>query len=256
MSTGTKPREPDAKANNGSREKQVAPATFTTPARDIYTYFSNTNNHHLSHTSSSRSKRKTFPMKLHEILSDVTYSDIIAWSPHGRSFRVVDKKRLLDVVGRKFFKFKNVNSFYRILNFWGFKRLRQPGPDNLAYYNEKFLQGLPQLAAQMKSQPVKSVKTSSNIRGKSKNTLNCGRLLPILSVLTLLSFSTDEPNFYEMAIEHPLPCKKTVEVPHLKKEAVDAGVAVDRKEEVQMKIQEEDGTLRAAVDPKDGIPAT
>jgi hypothetical protein len=177
MSSRTKPKEKtEAKAHNGSRVKHDMPAASTNTVTHSYHIYTNYATH-LSDPSSSHNIRKTFPTKLHEILSDLTYSDIIAWSPHGRSFRVIDKTRLLDVIGHKFFKFKNVNSFYRMLNLWGFKRLRQPGPDNLAYYNEKFLQGLPQLAAQMKSQPGKSVKTSSSIRGESKNKLNSGRLL-------------------------------------------------------------------------------
>jgi hypothetical protein len=165
MSSTELKEKPETKPNDGSCAKH---ASTMTPAQDTYIDFAKTDCSHLSQPSSSRSKRKTFPTKLHEILSDFTYSDIIAWSSHGRSFRVLDKTRLLDVIGHKFFKFKNVNSFYRMLNLWGFKRLRQPGADNLAYYHEKFLQGLPQLAAQMKSQPVKSVKTTSSIRGESK----------------------------------------------------------------------------------------
>ncbi len=68
-----------------------------------------------------------------------------------------------------------------------------------------------------------------------------------------------------MAIEHPLPCKKTVEVPQnkavphdvvLQKEEVEKGVAVDRKDKGRVKIQEEEVTQRVIVDPDDRVRAT
>ena len=35
---------------------------------------------------------QTFPMKLHSILSNPEFSDIIAWLPHGRAWRILQTK--------------------------------------------------------------------------------------------------------------------------------------------------------------------
>jgi hypothetical protein len=187
MSEGTRPWEPDSNLNNGSRGKHIIPATFTMPAKDIYTDFAKTNNHHLGHTSLFCSKRNTSPQNFMRFCLTWPTQTLSPGLLMTKAFESLT--RSTSWIRHKFFKFKNINSFYRMLNLLGFKCLHQPGPDNLAYYGQKFLQGLPQSAAQIKNQLVKSRKTSLNNRGESKNKLNHGWLLCIPTVLTILSYS-------------------------------------------------------------------
>ena len=67
------------------------------------------------------SNRKTFPMILHEVLSNPAYRHIISWMPHGRSWKVHDKEKLTSVVCKEHFGHESFESFYRSVNGWGFK---------------------------------------------------------------------------------------------------------------------------------------
>jgi hypothetical protein len=62
-----------------------------------------------------------FPAKLHEIVSNPEYEQIISWNPHGRSWEVKDKKLLVSVVAKEHFNHSNYESFNRLVNLWGFK---------------------------------------------------------------------------------------------------------------------------------------
>jgi hypothetical protein len=52
-----------------------------------------------------------FPAKLHEIVSNPEYERIIAWRPHGRSWKVKDRELLVRVVLKKHFNHSNYESF-------------------------------------------------------------------------------------------------------------------------------------------------
>ncbi len=68
-----------------------------------------------------------FPSKLHHILSDPEYHDIISWMPHGRAWKIHNKDLLVSDVVPKYFVQSKYQSFARQLNGWGFKRLQQAG---------------------------------------------------------------------------------------------------------------------------------
>ena len=120
-----------------------------------------------------------FPSKLHHILSDPEYHDIISWMPHGRAWKIHNKDLLVSDVVPKYFVQSKYQSFARQLNGWGFKRLQQAGNDFNAYYHECFLRGIPQLVVLM-----------------NRVTPNQGRLLPHVD---------GEPNFYEIDKHLRLP---------------------------------------------------
>ena len=82
-------------------------------------------------------------------------------------------------VAPKYFVQSKYESFTRLLNGWGFKRLHQSGSDFDAYYHECFLRGLPFLTALMK-----------------RAVPNRGKLLPRIE---------GEPNFYEIEKQFRLP---------------------------------------------------
>ena len=63
----------------------------------------------------------SFPQKLHYILSRLEYRHIISWMPHGRAWRILDKKLLVSMVCKEQFKHEKFESFNRQVNGWGFK---------------------------------------------------------------------------------------------------------------------------------------
>lgn len=90
-----------------------------------------------------------FPTKLHDMLSREEFQDVIAWAPHGRSFRVLKPKAFESRVLTRYFRHGKYNSFMRQVNGWGFRRITQ-GPDFNSYYHEFFLRGLPHLCKRMR----------------------------------------------------------------------------------------------------------
>jgi len=121
---------------------------------------------------------RNFPARLHAILSDEQYSHIIAWMPHGRAWKVLNKKLLVDEVIPEFFGQSKFASFTRQLSGWGFKRLHQTGPDFGCYYHECFLRGHPRLTVLMRR--------ISPGRGKATPNMH------------------SEPDFYSIAKQFPL----------------------------------------------------
>eukprot|EP00956_Cyclotella_meneghiniana_P017621 scaffold28922_cov64-Cyclotella_meneghiniana.AAC.2 len=122
--------------------------------------------------------RVTFPMKLHNIVSNPKYRHIIRWMPHGRSWKIIDKELLASVVCKENFNHENFDSINRSINGWGFKRLISAGPDHKSYYHELFLRGRPELTQAM-TRLIAPGKRKPDPKG--------------------------EPNFYEIAKRFPLP---------------------------------------------------
>lgn len=80
-------------------------------------------------------KEKNFPSKLHQMLSNPSYRDMIVWLPHGRSWQVLQPKLFEEKVIPLFFRHRNIGSFMRQVNGWGFRRVNH-GPDRNSYYHE------------------------------------------------------------------------------------------------------------------------
>ncbi len=97
---------------------------------------------------------KTFPERLHELLTEKKVQEIICWMPHGRCFKVKNSKDFETSVMPVYFTHTKITSFQRQLNLYGFKRLTK-GPDRGSYYHELFLRGMPKLCTRMKRQKVK-----------------------------------------------------------------------------------------------------
>jgi hypothetical protein len=67
---------------------------------------------------------KTSNSQLHSILNDAPkkgFDDIIAWSPHGCSFRVFSKERFEQEVMNRYFDSNKYKTFQRNLNLWGYQ---------------------------------------------------------------------------------------------------------------------------------------
>jgi hypothetical protein len=85
--------------------------------------------------STTTTKDPTFPVKLHLILSNPEHADIIAWLPHGRSWRILQQKAFEDRVLPLYFRHGRYSSFARQVNGWGFGRVTR-GSDYNSYYHE------------------------------------------------------------------------------------------------------------------------
>ena len=82
---------------------------------------SSTSPHRVNLQSTQRKGIENFPAKLHKILSSGRYKRIVAWKEHGRSWTILDKERLSNVVCPENFSHSNFDSFNRSVNGWGFK---------------------------------------------------------------------------------------------------------------------------------------
>ena len=159
---------------------------------------------------------RNFPARLHAMLSDEQYSHIISWMPHGRAWKVQNKKLLIEEAIPKYFGQSKYASFNRQLSGWGFKRLHKLGmgkiinpvcacvaciihssststislslssficchtyTDTGAYYHELFLQGHPRLTILM----------------RRRNSPGHGRAIPYME---------GEPDFYLISKTAPL----------------------------------------------------
>lgn len=63
-----------------------------------------------------------FLIKLFEIVSSPTSDNLVCWSEHGDSFRIVDRTKFAQDVLPLYFKHDNLRSFIRQLNIYGFQR--------------------------------------------------------------------------------------------------------------------------------------
>jgi hypothetical protein len=127
----------------------------------------------------SKEPAQTFPMKLHEILTNPEFEDIISWLPHGRAWRIVRHKAFEERVIPLYFRHGRYSSFARQVNGWGFRRITH-GTDYNSYYHEMFLRGLPHLCEKMK-------RLASKDEARVKNE------------------DAPTPDFYALSRDHPLP---------------------------------------------------
>lgn len=83
-----------------------------------------------------------FPQRLHKVLDEGKYENIISWQPHGRAFKVHKKEEFVKTVLPLFAKSgRTYASFMRQLNYYGYKRNDLSGPDKGSYYHPYFLRG-------------------------------------------------------------------------------------------------------------------
>lgn len=111
----------------------------------------------LGPTALSRTSSAAFPLKLHEILSQIEsdgHDSIIGWLPHGRSFKIHKQAEFVDSILPMYFVMTKKSSFLRQLNLYGFNRLSGIGADQGSYYHENFLRGMKFLSRRMQRQKV------------------------------------------------------------------------------------------------------
>lgn len=100
-----------------------------------------------------------FPTKLYAMLELADgipdFSKAITWLPHGRAFMMIDEVAFMKIVPY-FFNQTHLRSFNRSLHLWGFKRVgKKKCKNQIIWYHEKFLRGVPQAIYQMVRVKVK-----------------------------------------------------------------------------------------------------
>ncbi|KAE9547408.1 hypothetical protein FO519_009379, partial [Halicephalobus sp. NKZ332] len=114
-----------------------------------------------------------FLVKLLNMLEDESLDDIICWDDSGSSFHILDSPAFCDEILPKYFKHKNLNSFVRQLNFYGFRKLasvdktslcymENPGND-LHFMHPKFLRYCHELMCEIKRQTHPTKKLTAAI---------------------------------------------------------------------------------------------
>mmetsp|Transcript_28913 Transcript_28913/g.44966 ORF Transcript_28913/g.44966 Transcript_28913/m.44966 type:complete len:271 (+) Transcript_28913:189-1001(+) len=113
-------------------------------------------------------RNDTFPTKLHEILDNPEFSDIICWLPHGKTWKVLDAKAFEKKIMPQYFVMTKWSSFARQVNGWGFYRILVAGPDRDSYHNQLFMRDHPELCKLMrrrtrpKFEPIPSKQVSDD----------------------------------------------------------------------------------------------
>jgi hypothetical protein len=120
---------------NPASTKEKAETTTTTKSsyRDYSQVVAESSALHITHAAST--KEQTFPVKLHMILSNPDFEDIVGWLPHGRSWRILQQKAFEEKVIPLYFRHGRYSSFARQVNGWGFRRITH-GSDYNSYYHE------------------------------------------------------------------------------------------------------------------------
>mmetsp|Transcript_5246 Transcript_5246/g.7401 ORF Transcript_5246/g.7401 Transcript_5246/m.7401 type:complete len:563 (+) Transcript_5246:117-1805(+) len=74
------------------------------------------------YTKNGRKRAVSFPLKLMKALSCKEHSDIIAWLPCGKKFKIIRPRAFKQEVLPRYFKEAKYSSFKRKLHRWGFER--------------------------------------------------------------------------------------------------------------------------------------
>jgi hypothetical protein len=115
------------------KERAEAATTTKSSYRDYSHVAADSSTLHISHAAST--KEQTFPVKVHMILSNPEFEDIIGWLPHGRSWRILQQKAFEEKIIPLYFRHGRYSSFARQVNGWGFRRITH-GSDYNSYYHE------------------------------------------------------------------------------------------------------------------------
>ena len=85
-----------------------------------------------------------FIQKSFEILENKDYEPIIHWLANGREFAIKEIEDFQDHILPKYFRHRNINSFIRQLNMYGFHKSRKDPSKNI-FSHPFFLRGQAQI---------------------------------------------------------------------------------------------------------------
>ena len=123
-----------------------------------------------------------FPEKLHMMLNAVEkqgLTDIASWRGNN-AFQVYNKEAFMHYIAPKFFQQSKYRSFQRMVNMWGFERVRN-GSLRGAYTHEKFRRGQPKLCQNMKCRKIKSKEIKPTAKSSKAKTEIPGALVSLPS---------------------------------------------------------------------------
>lgn len=165
-------------------------------------------------TGESSIRSQKFPVKLYTILAQKEFNEIIVWMPHGRSFKVLKPNLFESLVMPLFFEYSNYHSFNRLVNAWSFRRMTA-GPDRGSYYHEVsfglLLKVIPFLVGILGSHGFCIAQLF--LRGKP-HLMKYMRRLPKSHKKQPMK-KEDEPDFYKLAQQQPLPALEDAPIPGL-----------------------------------------
>ena len=110
-----------------------------------------------------------FPLKVQEMLADVEKqgnSHIVSWLPHGKSFRVHKEEEFVAYILPCYFNQSKLTSFTRQLYMYSFQKV-QDGPDQGAFFHEKFIRGDKTLCQSIKRKKDKKLSHPNKISASS-----------------------------------------------------------------------------------------
>ena len=112
---------------NNSSNSQHSPVIQVYGWYKNFSYVKNSDDQNISPNS--------FPARLHLMLSNPEFQEIITWLPHGRSWRVLKRKIFEEEVIPLYFRHSSFQSFMRQVNGWGFLRVKS-GDETNSFYHE------------------------------------------------------------------------------------------------------------------------
>lgn len=97
--------------------------------------------------SKDRLTSQSYIIRISVLLEDVEkkgQQHIVSWMPHGRAFKIHDEKAFESLLLHRYFTATSLASFHRVLNQWGFQRIRA-GRDRRSWYHRLFIRGVTDL---------------------------------------------------------------------------------------------------------------
>lgn len=118
----------------------------------------------------------SFPLKAYEIVSDPENSKVVRWTEEGDAFIITNKNAFSDQVLPKYFKHKNLSTFIRQLNIYGFKKTKYKNEEH-CFAHKDFRRDDKLLLKRMKRKTNKKqndVKSQSSVESTtiSRNEVN------------------------------------------------------------------------------------
>jgi len=160
--------------------KQFAQSnSFSNEFQEVKTSFFAKRAHSPTQSSSSNPGIQ-FPWKLHNMLNNAEaegYNTVVSWNGNN-GFKVHDKDAFVANIVPKYFSQTKYRSFQRMLNMWGFQRIRE-GPRKGAYVHQNFRRGEPELCNRMKCEKIKRRHTipKINTSNRQNTVVHMGRVL-------------------------------------------------------------------------------
>lgn len=149
---------------------------------------------------------------MHAILTHPDLAGVVAWAPHGRSWRILRPRAFEVRILPKYFEHSKLSSFARQANGWGFRRLMGDGGrhDNNEYYHEYFLRSMPWLCKKMRRPKVNEKSELCNI-SFNVYILCILSLIPLVHLIIPNGIKTEamdskmDPDLFAISRERPVP---------------------------------------------------